>query len=92
MEKLIGAICERFDSQTAGIGEQAFISSERQASAIADAVKFLQQFEREFRNHAFAEILGFEVQNAIRSVESIVGRVDADDILGQIFSQFCIGK
>jgi tRNA modification GTPase len=89
---LIEVICEKFDKQTAGISEQAFISSERQASAIADAVRFLDHFSREYSNHAFAEILGFEVQNAIRSVESIVGRVDADDVLGQIFSQFCIGK
>ncbi len=38
------------------------------------------------------EIIAEELNLAIRAVDSIVGRVDVEDILGEIFLRFCIGK
>ncbi|MDA9019589.1 tRNA uridine-5-carboxymethylaminomethyl(34) synthesis GTPase MnmE [Flavimaricola sp.] len=39
-----------------------------------------------------ADVLAENLRSAIRSVDSLVGRVDVEDILGEIFSSFCIGK
>lgn len=38
------------------------------------------------------EIIAEHVRNAVRSLDSIIGRVDVEDVLGEIFSRFCIGK
>jgi tRNA modification GTPase len=38
------------------------------------------------------ELVAEEVNMAIRAVDSIVGKVDVEDVLGEIFSRFCIGK
>jgi len=39
-----------------------------------------------------ADVLAEDLRSAIRAVDSLVGRVDVEDILGEIFSSFCIGK
>ncbi|MGX9352443.1 tRNA uridine-5-carboxymethylaminomethyl(34) synthesis GTPase MnmE [Shimia sp. W99] len=38
------------------------------------------------------EIAAEELRSAIRALDSIVGRVDVENLLGEIFSSFCIGK
>lgn len=38
------------------------------------------------------DLVAEDLRLAVRSVEGLVGRVDTDDILGEIFSSFCIGK
>jgi tRNA modification GTPase len=38
------------------------------------------------------ELAAEDVRLALRALSHITGRVDVEDILGQIFSSFCIGK
>jgi tRNA modification GTPase len=38
------------------------------------------------------ELLAEDVRKAAKALASITGRVDVEDVLGQIFSEFCIGK
>ncbi len=38
------------------------------------------------------EIAAEEIRTAIRALDSIVGRVDVENLLDEIFSSFCIGK
>lgn len=38
------------------------------------------------------DLLAEDLRHATRAVDGIVGRVDVDDLLGEIFSSFCIGK
>ena len=33
-----------------------------------------------------------EVRQAVRALESLVGRVDVENLLDEIFSSFCVGK
>jgi tRNA modification GTPase len=54
----------------------------RRAASGLDAAQHLQAFE------LFAE----ELRLAQQSLGTITGEVTADELLGQIFSRFCIGK
>lgn len=38
------------------------------------------------------DLVGEDVKQAIRALDGIIGRVDVEDVLGRIFSSFCIGK
>ena len=38
------------------------------------------------------ELAGEDARLAVRALESLTGRVDVEDILDRVFSQFCIGK
>ena len=38
------------------------------------------------------EIISEHLRQAIRSLERIIGNIDVEDVLDNIFSNFCIGK
>ena len=69
-------------------GEGLFIARERHVRALVAAREAL---ERAASTQAF-EIVAEELRLAHRSLGAIVGEVSADDLLGEIFSSFCIGK
>ncbi|WP_421792941.1 tRNA uridine-5-carboxymethylaminomethyl(34) synthesis GTPase MnmE [Hyphobacterium sp.] len=38
------------------------------------------------------ELAGEDVRLAVRALEGLTGRIDVEDVLGEVFSRFCIGK
>ena len=40
----------------------------------------------------FTDLIAEDLRSAIRAVDSLVGRVDVEHVLDEIFSSFCIGK
>jgi tRNA modification GTPase len=38
------------------------------------------------------ELAGEDLRTAIHALESLTGRVDIEDVLGEVFSRFCVGK
>ena len=72
-----------------GMGESVFLARERHLRALERAVRHLgaaagQPARWEF----FAE----ELRLAQEALGAITGEVSADDLLGEIFARFCIGK
>ncbi len=53
-----------------------------QISTVLDAIELGQ----------LPDLLADDIRHAIRAVDMIVGRVDVEDLLDEIFSSFCIGK
>jgi tRNA modification GTPase len=39
-----------------------------------------------------ADITSEEIRTAIRALDSLVGRIDIENILDEIFASFCLGK
>lgn len=39
-----------------------------------------------------AELAAEDIRMALRQLSSVIGRIDVEDVLGAVFSQFCIGK
>lgn len=39
-----------------------------------------------------SDLVAEELRTAVRAVDSLVGRIDVEQVLGEIFSSFCIGK
>jgi len=39
-----------------------------------------------------AELIANDIRGAVRSLDMLVGAIDVEEVLGEIFSQFCIGK
>ena len=70
-------------------GESVFMARERHLQALRQASTRLAAAEGVFeRTELFAE----ELRLAQRDLESVTGEFTADDLLGEIFSRFCIGK
>ena len=71
-------------------GHAGLIARERHRKAFESAALAL---ERVLTNpDAPAELLAEEVRVAMVSLQRLTGMVDVEDILGEIFSRFCIGK
>jgi tRNA modification GTPase len=70
-------------------GESVFLARERHLRALNAAGGHLEAAaERDLQWEFFAE----ELRLAQEALGAVTGRVSADDLLGEIFSRFCIGK
>jgi tRNA modification GTPase len=73
-----------------GGGHAGLIARERHRKAFEAAA---QALERVLANpEAPTELLAEDLRVAMFSLQRLTGVVDVEDILGEIFSRFCIGK
>jgi tRNA modification GTPase len=70
--------------------EPALLTRERHRVAVSDAVLALERAIN--ARHGQVELLAEEVRLAVTALERLVGRIDVEDVLDQLFSGFCIGK
>ena len=45
-----------------------------------------------FRRHELPEIIAFELDELVAILSDVTGEITPEDVLGSIFSRFCIGK
>jgi len=73
--------------------EDAFFARERQLAALDEAKERLRQAALHLDTAALSlELFAEELRDAQTAFSSITGEFTADDLLGEIFSRFCIGK
>jgi len=70
-------------------GEDVFLARERHIEALQAAQSFLVAAKLELSR---PELLAEELRLAHQRLSTITGEFTADDLLGEIFSRFCIGK
>lgn len=69
------------------------LTRERHRTKALSAVYSLEQAQDEVRlGPSRTEIAAEHLRQAIRSLDALVGRVDVENLLDEIFSSFCIGK
>ncbi|MFT3939816.1 tRNA uridine-5-carboxymethylaminomethyl(34) synthesis GTPase MnmE [Rhodopseudomonas sp.] len=79
----------RFAAQYFGSAEAGLITRGRHRLLLAEASVSL---ERSLASGLAEEIVAEELRAAAHSLGRLLGRVDVEDVLGEIFSRFCIGK
>ena len=60
--------------------------------ALSEAHSALSESLIAFEHHNAAELLAEDLKRVQTAIDSLTGRIASDDILGLIFSSFCIGK
>lgn len=65
---------------------------QRHVKALQSAIINIEQALSGIDNNNGFEVIGEHIRQALLSFDQVLGRVTADDILGVVFSQFCIGK
>ena len=65
---------------------------ERHRLALGAALSHIGEAQAQILAGASADLVAADLALAVRSVESITGRIDVEDLLDRIFSSFCIGK
>lgn len=70
----------------------SFSARRRHLVALGQAAEALQQGQTQLSGSAAGELLAEDLRRAQRALEEITGAFSSDDLLGRIFSSFCIGK
>ena len=68
------------------------ISNSRHLSALNEALESINSVTLGIDNNLSGDLLSTDIKKCIESIGEITGEVTNDDILGNIFSNFCIGK
>ena len=72
------------------LSQHAIVVRDRHVFAVRKTIRKLNDI---ISNRDIAiEIMAEELRDACRIMSSITGRIDVEDLLGKIFSEFCIGK
>jgi tRNA modification GTPase len=72
--------------------EGGFLARRRHLHALEDAAQHLVQGKDQLLGAWAGELLAEELRLAQQSLSEITGEFTSDDLLGRIFSSFCIGK
>jgi tRNA modification GTPase len=76
----------------AGASEHGFTARRRHLDALARAWDHVQQGKKQLEHYRAGELLAEELHEAQQALNEITGEFSSDDLLGRIFSSFCIGK
>ena len=75
------------------VGSAGALVRERHRVAVTTAIRSLAESRAEVvRPDSRVELAAEHLRQAVRALDALVGRVDVDDLLGEIFASFCIGK
>ncbi|CAH1662854.1 tRNA modification GTPase MnmE [Hyphomicrobiales bacterium] len=88
IQALLAEIVARL--QGLGQAEPALLTRERHRIAVTEAILALEQAVS--ARHGHGELLSEDLRVAVVALERLVGRIDVEDVLDQLFAGFCIGK
>jgi tRNA modification GTPase len=86
MDSLIEVLTQEAEALA---GEPALVTHARQRHALEQAAASL---ERAVFTDAGEEIVAEELRLAARALGRVTGRVDVEEVLGEVFRNFCVGK
>ena len=72
--------------------EGGFLARRRHLQALETAAEHLEQGKEQLVSAYAGELLAEELRLAQQALSEITGEFTSDDLLGRIFSSFCIGK
>ena len=86
------ALESRFMGGLADLGDQTVVTNVRHAESLNHCAIEMQQVLDGMASGLPGDLLAFHLREGIRALSGITGDIGVDEILGSIFSKFCIGK
>jgi tRNA modification GTPase len=88
--RIVQSIAERYGGP---IVDTPLVTRARHRRALDDAHAELTAFADAWRHdHLPAPVAAVHLRAAVGALEEIIGAVDIEDVLGRLFSTFCVGK
>ena len=91
MEDFKNEIYELFTNQNLDY-QGVIISNLRHYEALGNANKELLKVKTGLDNKTSGDFLAMDIRQALQHIGTITGEVSSDELLGNIFANFCIGK
>ena len=92
IEALAEAIVARVTGGQAAQRDWSVAINARHQACLESAGKFVDAARQALTGGLSPEFVAEELRSALEAVGEVVGKADAEDVLGKIFSTFCIGK
>jgi len=85
-------LAQRFAAELQPFADQTVVTNARHAEALARCRAELDDLLAGMEAGLSGDLLVFHLRHGIAQLGRITGEIDADEVLGSIFSSFCIGK
>lgn len=92
MENLENAITAMMMDRAMDDGQSLISINARHQDCLRRALQSMEDALPQLRAGEDLTLISIELRNAMDALGEIAGKIDSDDILGVIFSRFCIGK
>lgn len=92
VEALADAIEARVWGGTVAHRDWSIAINSRHAACLETACANLEAARKAFTSGLSPEYVAEDLRGALAAVGDVVGRADSEELLGEIFSRFCIGK
>lgn len=92
MDALAETIFERVMGGNVAAGDTGVAINARHQACLKTAAQFCGAARQAIVGKLSAEFISIELRAALDAVGEVVGKVDSEELLGKIFSTFCIGK
>lgn len=93
LKALNDAMVEEVSASTANQAESSVVViNERHKNCLERASRSIEAAVLAIKDKMPLEIITFELKSALACLDEIIGKTWNEDILGRIFSKFCIGK
>ncbi|MEN9318864.1 MAG: tRNA uridine-5-carboxymethylaminomethyl(34) synthesis GTPase MnmE [Bacteroidota bacterium] len=92
VQALRGLLEERFLGGLEGVADQTVVTNVRHAESLDRCATEMQSVLDGMASGLTGDLLAFHLREGIRSLAGITGEIGVEEILGSIFSKFCIGK
>jgi tRNA modification GTPase len=74
------------------MGDSSVAINARHQACLKSAARDCDAARRALESGVSAEFVAIDLRAALDAIGDVVGRADTEELLGRIFSTFCIGK
>jgi len=92
IERLKNQILTAINSKYENLGEELVITNLRQKNILLETIGLLMKAKISILKELGNEFAVVDIRDALNELGKITGETETDDILNNIFSNFCIGK
>ncbi|MEC8692498.1 MAG: tRNA uridine-5-carboxymethylaminomethyl(34) synthesis GTPase MnmE [Bacteroidota bacterium] len=92
VSELRSQLATKFTEDVRRISDQTIVTNARHSHSLNACSNELQQILYGMEMGLSGDLLSFHLRTGIKELASITGEIDNEEVLGKIFSSFCIGK
>lgn len=78
--------------ESENIADSTIVSNTRHYEALTKALESVENIDKAFRDQVSSDLVSIDIKQALYHLGEITGEITTEEILGNIFSKFCIGK
>ncbi|MFP6867129.1 MAG: tRNA uridine-5-carboxymethylaminomethyl(34) synthesis GTPase MnmE, partial [Roseibacillus sp.] len=92
MGELTAAICDELSLGAASWGQEAVAVNARHQDCLRRASEALGVAREQLARGESPEFAAVDLRLALEAIGEVAGKVETEELLGEIFGRFCIGK